>query len=231
MYSQICCHTLAPYLTTLTMDKRLFEVANNRTTSEQQRQAPSPMPPPSSSTESGGSAGNINSNSNSVLQSMNDGENYQPPPPAASGSTPAGFGPGSSLVEVDEDESPPPAIMVYLVDPFTVGQDQPEMHRLITLGLLRCYKAMLERLPESMQSHVYVQIISLESIQELARESHDKSRKIDQLKSLAFSVFMQCRRVLTHTSSVKSLTGFGPAAVFDSFLRPAKDPAEDKPLN
>ncbi|RXG73010.1 Mediator of RNA polymerase II transcription subunit 13 [Armadillidium vulgare] len=196
---------------------------------EHHRQAPSPMPPPTSSGDSGNS--NLNSNSNSGFsQGMSDGDNYQQGPPP-SGSTPAGFGPGSSLVEVDEDDSPPPAIMVYLVDPFTVGQDQPDMHRLITIGLLRCYKAMLERLPESMQSHVYVQIVSLESILELARESHDRSKKIDQLKSLAFSVFMQCRRVLTHTSNVKSLTGFGPASVFDSFLRPIKDPSEEKPLN
>ena len=63
----------------------------------------------------------------------------------------------------------------------------------------------------------------MENIIELANEPHDKSRRIDQLKSLAFSVFMQCRRVLTHTSSVRSLTGFGPAATFDSFLKPARD--------
>ena len=65
-----------------------------------------------------------------------------------------------------------------------------------------------------------LQIISLESILELASDSHDRSRHIDQLKSLAFSVFMQCRRTLTHNASVKSLTGFGPAAVYDAFLKP-----------
>lgn len=55
---------------------------------------------------------------------------------------------------------------------------------------------------------------------ELASDSHDRSRHIDQLKSLAFSVFMQCRRTLTHNAAVKSLTGFGPAAVYDAFLKP-----------
>lgn len=122
--------------------------------------------------------------------------------------------------EVDEDESPPPAILVYLVDPFNVGQDHPDMHRLVTLGLLRCYEHMLEGLPESMQNNVYLQIISLESILELASDPHDRSRHIDLLKSLAFSVFMQCRRTLSHNAVVKSLTGFGPASVYDSFLRP-----------
>ena len=49
--------------------------------------------------------------------------------------------------------------MVYLIDPFSVGQDQPEMHRLITLGLLRSYKQMLDELPENMRTNVYVQVI------------------------------------------------------------------------
>ena len=48
--------------------------------------------------------------------------------------------------------------MVYLIDPFSVGQDHPEMHRLITLGLLRCYKQMIDGLPENMQTNVYVQV-------------------------------------------------------------------------
>lgn len=68
------------------------------------------------------------------------------------------LGSGASLNEVDEDDSPPPAILVYLVDPFNVGQDHPDMHRLVTLGLLRCYEHMLEGLPESMQNNVYLQV-------------------------------------------------------------------------
>ena len=68
------------------------------------------------------------------------------------------FGPGCSLVEAEEDEGPPPAIMVYLVDPFSVGHDHPEMHRFITLGLLRCYKQMLDCLPPHMQANVHVQV-------------------------------------------------------------------------
>ena len=177
--------------------------------------------------------------------------------------------------------------MVYLVDPFSVGHDHPEMHRLITLGLLRSYKQMLDCLPPHMQANVHVQvstpavensdvcipltdcrlgyyyiysifynplftqfrhcfglsyfwcvvltvikllqIISLESILELAADSHSVSRQSDQLKCLAFSVFTQCRRFLTHTNSVRSLTGFGPASVYDSFLKP-KDVSASFPL-
>lgn len=68
------------------------------------------------------------------------------------------LGSGASLNEVDEDDSPPPAILVYLVDPFNVGEDHPDMHRLVTLGLLRCYEHMLDGLPESMKNNVYLQV-------------------------------------------------------------------------
>ena len=74
------------------------------------------------------------------------------------------LGSGASLNEVDEDDSPPPAILVYLVDPFNVGEDHPDMHRLVTLGLLRCYEHMLEGLPESMQNNVYLQVGAVPSL-------------------------------------------------------------------
>jgi mediator of RNA polymerase II transcription subunit 13 len=39
------------------------------------------------------------------------------------------------------------------------------------------------------------------------------------LKSLAFSVFAQCRRPLPTTTNVKSLTGFGPGLAIDTALK------------
>lgn len=39
------------------------------------------------------------------------------------------------------------------------------------------------------------------------------------MRALALSVFSQCRRLLTHTSNVKALTGFGTAAMTDLFLK------------
>lgn len=61
------------------------------------------------------------------------------------------------------------------------------------------------------------QIISLESIMNFCNDE-DRSRSFDRLKGLAFSVFTQCRRMLSHQSTIKSLTGFGPAASQDAFL-------------
>jgi mediator of RNA polymerase II transcription subunit 13 len=39
------------------------------------------------------------------------------------------------------------------------------------------------------------------------------------MRAQAFSVFSQCRRMLTHTSNIKALTGFGTAAMADLFLK------------
>ncbi|ROT72136.1 Mediator of RNA polymerase II transcription subunit 13 [Penaeus vannamei] len=138
VYAQVCRYWLAPHLAMLSMDKTLFEAPGPNRPAE--RQAPSPMPPPSSE-----NMGNTNPSQH-----------------------PRNIPLGASLNEVEEDDSPPPAILVYLVDPFNVGQDHPDMHRLVTLGLLRCYEHMLEGLTESMQNNVYLQIVSLESILELA---------------------------------------------------------------
>lgn len=63
-----------------------------------------------------------------------------------------------------------------------------------------------------------MQIISLESILELGR-SGDRNRHCDEIRALALSVFSQCRRLLTHSSNVKALTGFGTAAMTDLFLK------------
>lgn len=44
-------------------------------------------------------------------------------------------------------------------------------------------------------------------------------KRSSQLRSLALNVFSQCRRQLTHTTNIKSLTGFGTAANADQFLK------------
>ena len=44
-------------------------------------------------------------------------------------------------------------------------------------------------------------------------------RRKDQLKALAFSVFSHCHQVFIHQTVAKSLTGFGPAAAQDLFLK------------
>lgn len=63
------------------------------------------------------------------------------------------------------------------------------------------------------------QILSLDSILGAGGRSAEGFRRQEQLRALSLSVFYQCARLLVHQSSVKSLTGFGPAAAQDDFLK------------
>ena len=45
------------------------------------------------------------------------------------------------------------------------------------------------------------------------------SAQAQSLKSMAFSVFTSCRWNMTHSIMGRSLTGFGPAAGADAFLK------------
>lgn len=50
-------------------------------------------------------------------------------------------------------------------------------------------------------------------------KSEERHLYAQHLKSLAFSVFTQCRRPLPASTNVKSLTGFGPGLALDTSLR------------
>lgn len=121
--------------------------------------------------------------------------------------------------EEGEEEQQPPALVVYLVEPFTLGSSDPEVLRLATVGLHRCFAQLLDCLPEPLQSNTHAQILSLDSILGAGGRSAEGFRRQEQLRALSLSVFYQCARLLVHQSSVKSLTGFGPAAAQDDFLK------------
>lgn len=58
----------------------------------------------------------------------------------------------------DEDEREVPSVVVYLVEPFTLGSDQPELQRLACLALLRCYQSVLAAVPENIRNNISVQV-------------------------------------------------------------------------
>lgn len=82
---------------------------------------------------------------------------------------------------------------------------------------------MIENLSDNLKNNINLQIISLDSVLQSGKDLQ-KSTRYDQFKSLAFSVFNQCRKVLVHQTISKSLTGFGPAASLEGFLK-SKDPS------
>lgn len=60
----------------------------------------------------------------------------------------------------------PPAIVVYIVDPFSYEDADREVHSsTFTLGLLRCYMEMLPFLPAHIRNVVSVQVPLLYGVQ------------------------------------------------------------------
>ncbi|XP_053203411.1 mediator of RNA polymerase II transcription subunit 13-like isoform X2 [Panonychus citri] len=209
LYARACRYYVAPYLSSQNLDKSLFDnsipkpeftpgIANaNRPPTA------SPHHPPDS----------MNTNDSKVNDDLNEG-----------------IGQGSSYTashlqdssELDDDPNKQPVIVIYIVEPFTFANMDEEVYRLSCLGLLRCYAQMLNFLPEHLHNSINLQLVSLDSILGVGADFHG-SRRQDQMKALAFSVFNQCRKVLVQHSVSKSLTGFGPAASLDMFLK-SKDP-------
>ncbi|CAG0914144.1 unnamed protein product [Notodromas monacha] len=230
LYAQVCRNFIGPYLAQQSFDSSLLDVGNecqkgNYENMQLGPQSTSPvsMPPPPTPESS----------------------DAMPPTPRSCGEeereekvTPGGFSlPG---VETEEDEDQPPALVIYLIDPFTYACQEPELYKLISLGLLRCFHMIQSALAEAkhdMRENIFLQVVPLETIvlmmdhgiggfQEedgglptLSPSWVRAASALPNFKSLAFSVFSQCRMMLNHTQTVKSLTGFGPAASADTFLK------------
>lgn len=116
----------------------------------------------------------------------------------------------------------PPHIVLYIVEPFTSGTDSTSLERVACLSLLKYYSNVLNAIPESIKSNISVQIIAQESILELGR-NRDITRWSDHMRNLALNVFTQSHRYLSHSNTVKSLTGFGTAASAEEFMKTKDD--------
>lgn len=66
--------------------------------------------------------------------------------------------------------SEPPAVVIYMIDPFSYGVDNIELQRLSTMALLRCFSDILydQRIPETIRQSVYLQTVSLETVYSIA---------------------------------------------------------------
>ena len=62
-------------------------------------------------------------------------------------------------METDSETDNTPAIVFYMVDPFTYGNEWQPINRLAMLGVLRCFREMLDGLPEHLQQNTQLQII------------------------------------------------------------------------
>lgn len=62
----------------------------------------------------------------------------------------------------DDDDVDPPAIVIYLVEPVSIGSEDNDLNRLACLALLRCYNNVLSVIPEHIRSNITVQVRSLD---------------------------------------------------------------------
>lgn len=69
-----------------------------------------------------------------------------------------GLGSGVGECHGEEEDTEPPAIVVYLVEPFTFGSDNPELQRLACLGLLRCFNTVQANLPDNVRANITLQV-------------------------------------------------------------------------
>uniref|UniRef100_A0A8C4E9Z6 Mediator of RNA polymerase II transcription subunit 13 n=1 Tax=Dicentrarchus labrax TaxID=13489 RepID=A0A8C4E9Z6_DICLA len=110
----------------------------------------------------------------------------------------------------------PPAIVIYIVDAFITDS-------IWLLGLLRCYTEMLQALPETIRPALVLQVVPCQYLlQPASGESH---LYLQHLRSLAFSCYSQCRRLLPQHTHIKSLTGFGPVSTVNSVLKSPEHPS------
>ncbi|XP_052872329.1 mediator of RNA polymerase II transcription subunit 13 [Anopheles cruzii] len=252
LYAQTCQQQLAPYLSKVPSDKSLLDPpeSHHATGSGSSSSGSSGAGGSGSSSSSlgpggGGGSGGSGGSSMATNRDAAPGQSPMPPPPP---STPDPSQPGdkapntpkfdhdaenrdqlnasssspSEAMRIDDDGKDPPHIVLYIVEPFTCGNDSPDVERLACLSLLRCYSNILNAVPESIRSNISVQIVSLESILELGR-SRNRLRLSDHMRCLALSVFSQSRKYLAHSNTVKSLTGFGTAANAEQFIRGKDD--------
>jgi hypothetical protein len=231
MYAQACRHYVAPHLKSLPLDRTLIlegkeapASTTSATPSASSNYNPNMMMNSNSSVKSPASADMMNGDARA-----DDLSEAGTPGGSGSSSSNGPNGNNGSQQESNEsdDEQRQPHIVIYMVEPFTFTGLDEHTYRLACHGLMRCHLQLLQSLPESLQQHVHLQLISLDAVVSTGRDSSDCTRH-EQLRSLAFSVFRQCRRVYAQQPLSKSLTGFGPSASLDAFLR-SKDLTEVSP--
>ncbi|KAJ3605431.1 hypothetical protein NHX12_027478, partial [Muraenolepis orangiensis] len=177
LYASVCRRQLAPQLSALPLDSSLL------------------LPQPTDGEQAAGAVGS----GNAPATAPGNGKPPELTPEQARIGVP-------TLGDSVDSLSHPPAIVIYIVDPF-----------LCSSGLLRCYTEMLKLLPESIRPALVLQVVPCQS---LLRPTGGEGRVyLQQLRSLAFSCYSQSRRLLPQHTHIGSLTGFGPVATVNAVLK------------
>uniref|UniRef100_A0A4W4EHY3 Mediator of RNA polymerase II transcription subunit 13 n=1 Tax=Electrophorus electricus TaxID=8005 RepID=A0A4W4EHY3_ELEEL len=259
LYAQTCRRTLAPQLSALSLDSSLLLPPKPQATpasAPTAQPAPSSQPTPGPGAPEGDAAAGApgsgstptstsTSQTSSAEQCQSGADSKGVPNALVNPSQAAENVVNYSLAERERIGIPtvaesadshvhPPAIVLYLVDPFLCSgsgagpgeeedAEEVESGSVCLLALLRCYTDMLSVLPENVQQVLVLQVVPCQYLLQLA--SGESPLYLQHLRSLAFSAHSQCRRRLPTQTHIRSLTGFGPAATIHSLLNSPENPS------
>ncbi|XP_074546279.1 mediator of RNA polymerase II transcription subunit 13-like isoform X2 [Halichoeres trimaculatus] len=253
LYAYACKQQLGPQLSTLPLDSSLLVAPKVQPPSNPPAPAqPASSGPPQSWGPDGepapGATGSGNDPNPAGAAPGQTGEAVQASDPKGPSSVPAPAPAPAEPPELTSEQARigiptvpdsadshanPPAIVIYIVDAFLGGArseggeeeegDEAEAGSFWLLGLLRCYTEMLQTLPDTLRPALVLQVVPCQYLlQPASGESH---LYLQRLRSLAFSCYSQCRRLLPQQTHIKSLTGFGPASMVNSVLRSPEHPS------
>ncbi|KAL2100420.1 hypothetical protein ACEWY4_004814 [Coilia grayii] len=262
LYAHTCCQLLAPQLSGLSIDSSLLlppkaQPASAQPASSSSQSAPGPGAPEGEQAAAAPSTGGSSLGSGSGQQGGGEvgqggsAEAKSGVNSCTSSSIPAPTQPTESMESLAERErigiptvaesadshAHPPAIVLYVVDPFLCGggagagvggagegeEQEVEGGSVWMLALLRCYTELLHLLPENMRPALTLQVVPCQYL--LQPASGESPQYLQQLRSLAFSSYSQCRRLLPTQTHIKSLTGFGPASTIHRSLNNTQEPS------
>lgn len=201
IYSQFCTGYLIPFIKEAMKNlENLYKQQPSQKSSTHSSTIKTSIPSP----------GAADAFSSEVKNDEQTGETSQQPTSTSSASD-----------DLEDESNKQPAFVIYIVEPFTFNSLDTETYRLACSGLLRCFAQIYKAIPD-LQKHLNLQIVSLDSILNHSTDVHGSTRK-EQLRSLSFSVFGQCRKTIHPLPLCKSLTGFGPAASLDYFIKKTRE--------
>lgn len=153
---------------------------------------------------------NQNTEHNPVERLLNDLE------PHSTSQETSGHGNSFHPYQEEEDPHKYPSIMIYIVESFS--SLSKDVAKLGSLGILKAFSILKKYFPEPMKNNIHMQLLSVNSVIRNDRDFRDYPKQ-SQLKELAFAVYSQCKQQLVMQSNIKSLTGLGPAASLELFLK------------
>ena len=90
-----------------------------------------------------------------------------------------------------EESTEPPAIVIYMVDPLSFVTDNPDLVRLSSLALLRCFHALVPKIKsESIRESVHLQVtcLVLSNTQHIKGQLYEVHLNLNLLNCIFFSV-------------------------------------------